>query len=228
MHIFEMKLRQECVATMVASAMALALLPATQAQAADIVSGVDPNYVGPAIDPVENASLWNGVYGGLQGGYKWQSVGVMGGADVNDVNGEEIGGYVGYNRAIGDALVGGIELQGGYSKAKSTAAGITVDQDFETSLRARMGYAFEQNLIYGLAGLSAARLELNDGIAADRNWMTGYTVGAGVERAFSKNIIGRVEYDYSDYGSKQFTLGGSTPDVDLKGHALKLGVGVKF
>ena len=208
--------------------MALTLLPAMQVHAADIVTGTDPNYLEPAIDPAKNAALWNGIYGGLQGGYKWQSVGVMGGTDVNDVNGEAIGGYIGFNQAIGDALVGGIELQGEYSKAKSTAGGITADQDFITSLRARMGYAFEQNMIYGLAGLSAARLELNDGTASDRNWMTGYSVGAGVERAFSKNIIGRVEYDYSDFGSKQFNLSGSTPQADLKGHALKLGVGVKF
>ncbi len=33
-----------------------------------------------------------------------------------------------------------------------------------------------------------------------------YTVGAGVDYAFTNNIFGRVEYRYTDFGSKTFDL----------------------
>ncbi len=85
------------------------------------------------------------------------------------------------------------------------------EQDWETSLRARMGYAFEQNLVYGLAGVSATQLELTQGGDSDRNLLTGWTVGAGIERKFTDQLSGRLEYDYSDYGASQFDLGREKP-----------------
>ena len=32
----------------------------------------------------------------------------------------------------------------------------------------------------------------------------GWSVGAGIERAFTRNVVGRVEYFYDDYGHKDY------------------------
>lgn len=211
------------------TALAIATLGlSTNAFAADAITGTGTTYAEPGIDQQANADLWNGVYGGVLGGYQWQSVGVMSGTDIDGVNGKELGGFIGYNQALGNALVGGLELQGAYSGAKESNGGITARQDYETSLRARMGYALEQNMIYGLAGLSAARVELDDGASTDKKWLKGWTVGAGVEREFSNNVFGRVEYDYTKYGEKGFDLSSGNANADLAGHGLKVGVGLQF
>lgn len=201
---------------------------ASMANAADIYTGSDTSTVDPNFDPLQSGSTWTGPYAGLYGGLKWQKVGVMGNSDVDLSHNKQIGGYVGINQELGNSLIGGLEWLGGFSGNTETSNGITAEQEWETSLRARMGYAVEQNLFYGLAGVGATRVEVSDVSGSDQNWLTGWTVGAGVERQFTDRITGRIEYDYSKYGAEQFNLGSSSPDVDLMGHGLKLGVGLKF
>ncbi len=201
---------------------------AMPAQAADVVPNLGTQTMDPVLDPVQSSSIWNGAYAGLYGGLKWQSVGVMGDNDVDLNQQKEIGGYVGINQALGNSLVGGLEWMGGYSGASESEGGVTVEQDWETSLRARMGFAVEQNLVYGLAGVNATRLEVAEGGASDSKWLKGWTVGAGVERQFTDMITGKIEYDYTRYGEREFKLGTADRDVGLSGHGVKVGVGVNF
>lgn len=198
------------------------------ATAADLSTDTGTQLIEPQFDPVANSSIWNGVYLGLYGGLDWKSVGVMGSGDIDLNSQKEVGGYVGINQALGNSIIGGIEWFGGYSGESQTNDGIKAEQDWETSLRARMGYAFDQNLVYGLAGVSATQLELTDATGSDSNWLTGWTVGAGVERQFTDRISGRLEYDYTDYSKEKFNLGAGSTNADIDGHGLKLGVGVKF
>jgi len=208
---------------------ALALIAVgSTANAADIYTGSDTSTVDPSFDPIQAGATWTGPYAGLYGGLKWQKVGVMGESDVKLGHNPQLGGYVGINQELGNSLVGGLEWLGGFSGNTETKNGVTAEQEWETSLRARMGYAVEQNLFYGLAGVGATRVEVSDASGSDQNWLTGWTVGAGIEHQFTDRITGRVEYDYTKYGTKEFDLGASTPDVDLMGHGLKLGVGLKF
>ncbi len=195
--------------------------------AADLSTATDQS-IEPQFDPVQNSSIWNGAYAGLYGGLNWKSVGVMGAGDLDLNNQKDVGGYVGINQELGNSLVGGIELMGGYSGDSESFGGVTAEQNWETSLRARMGYAFEQNLVYGLAGVGATQLSVSDATGSDTKWLTGYTVGAGVERQFTDLITGRIEYDYSDYGKESFGLGAGPTNADISGHGLKIGVGVKF
>jgi len=215
------------VSTLVISVLMIGAVPVT-ATAADIPVDVGTQSLEPSFDPVQASSIWNGVYGGLYGGLNWQSIGVMGSSDIDLDKAKEGGAYIGINQALGSSIVGGFEWMGGYSGESDSAGGISVQQDWETSLRARMGYAFEQNLVYGLAGVSATQLEASQGGDTDRNWLTGWTVGAGIERQFADGISGRIEYDYSHYGEKEFDLGTGPAGIDLNGHGVKVGVGVKF
>lgn len=221
-----MKTRRK-VTTLVISTLMIGAA-ATSSMAADITTDVGTQSIQPTFDPVEASSIWNGVYGGLYGGLNWQNIGVMGSSDVDLNKSKQLGGYVGINQALGTSVVGGLEWMGGFSGDSTSNGGVKVQQDWETSLRARMGYAFEQNLVYGLAGVSATQLEVSEGGDTDRNWLTGWTVGAGVERQFTDVISGRIEYDYSQFGKKEFELGSGPADVDLTGHGVKVGVGVKF
>ncbi|MGB7285394.1 MAG: outer membrane beta-barrel protein [Salaquimonas sp.] len=198
------------------------------ANAADLSTATDGNFVEPQYDPVQNSSIWNGAYAGLYGGLNWKSVGVMGSGDVDINKQKDIGGYVGINQALGDSIIGGLEWMGGFSGKESSANGNTAKQDWETSLRARMGYAVEQNLIYGLAGVTATQLELSDPTGSDTKLMTGWTVGAGIERQFTDHITGRLEYDYSQYGDRKFDLGAGPTKADISGHGMKVGLGYKF
>ena len=198
------------------------------ALAADLNTGNEPALVQPQFQSGGSASLWNGAYAGLYGGLNWSKVGVMGAPDIGPDHGMEGGAYIGFNQALGDNIVGGVEIQGGYGGLSDSFGGISAKQDWEASLRGRMGYAVEQNLIYGLAGVSASRLNLKDATGSDANWLTGWTVGAGVERQLTDMITGRVEYDYSKYGSERFNLGATNPKADLTGHGVKIGLGVKF
>lgn len=204
------------------------VLMAASAGAADLATGTDGGLVEPQFDPVANSSIWSGVYGGLYGGLNWRSVGVMGDSDVDLDHQKEVGGYVGINQELGSSIIGGLEWMGGYSGYEDSNGGVTARQDWETSVRARMGFAVEQNLIYGLAGVSATQLEVSEGGDSDTRWLTGWTLGAGVERQLTENIIGRVEYDYSNYGEQKFDLGSGNPDIDLTGHGVKLGIGLQF
>lgn len=214
--------------TLTAFAGLMALSSAQSVMAADIYAG-DPNGdVQPAYEPVAQGALWDNLYGGVYGGLNWKSVGVMGSGDIGIEHQQEGGIYAGINRQFGDSFVGGVEVMGGYHHGKDNDGGITAEQDWETSLRARMGYAFEENLVYGLAGVNATRLELSTPGASDTNWLTGYTVGAGIERKLTDAISGRVEYDYTHYGKENFDLGPDSTKARLGGHGIKVGVGVNF
>lgn len=52
----------------------------------------------------------------------------------------------------------------------------------------------------------------------------GYTLGAGIDYAFTNNVLVLGEYRYNDYGSKDI-LG---VDVDHDQNVVKLGLGGKF
>ncbi len=71
-------------------------------------------------------------------------------------------------------------------------------------MRARLGYAFGPTLLYATGGLAAAELK-----STYFNWpgtgegfkrtIYGYTVGAGVEYAFTSALSARVEYRFTQF-----------------------------
>jgi opacity protein-like surface antigen len=50
----------------------------------------------------------------------------------------------------------------------------------------------------------------------------GWSVGGGIDYAFTRNIIGRIEYLYDDFGHKDYTGSDGDPyRVSLTGHTLR-------
>lgn len=97
--------------------------------------------------------------------------------------------------------------------------------DWTGSLRSRLGYAFEHALVYVMAGWAGTRGYVDvPGLGKEKKTLSGYTIGAGLDYAFTDKMFGRIEYRYSDYRDKY--LQGINVDVDQ--HAVRFGFGMQF
>lgn len=201
---------------------AMALPLSISAHAAD---AIETPPAPPVADvEVAPAYLWAGAYGGVFGGYTW------GDADgvASSTDGAMGGIYGGYNWQF-DNFVAGIEGDVGYSGANGTsAAGNEVDQNAFGSIRARFGYDMNPFLLYGTVGGAATGMEVTTAGGSDSNTLLGYTVGAGVETFLTENMTARLEYRYTDYGSEDFEIGGTTISSGFDDHSVRAGIGFKF
>ena len=126
--------------------------------------------------------------------------------------------------------------------AFGTAANQVTVFDSET-IRGRVGYAFDNVLLYGTAGWAWSSNqyvrtqltgELNNATAgaddAVNKYLGGWTAGFGVSVAFAKNWNAFVEYRYTDFGSTTVALPLSelTTTSTTKISAIDFGVNYKF
>jgi outer membrane immunogenic protein len=167
------------------------------------------------------------------------------------------GGQVGYNYQIGQ-LVLGAEADFQYTDAKKTSSflgtsGATSvfrsEMDYLGTVRARVGYAFDRFLPYVTGGLAYANVENRatffsaavpgqiDYIGNRSDTQVGYTIGGGLEYAFTNNISAKVEYLYYDLGKKNNPVnltavgpaGGSyVARNDTSGHIVRAGLNYRF
>lgn len=191
---------------------------------------------------------WTGAYVGAQIGYGWGDVdshdaAIQGGgsdwADSWKSNGVLGGIHVGYNQAFNSFVLGvegDIEASGASGSVDSQYAGaIKTKIDVQGSLRARLGYAMGPTLLYATGGLAVAHFRTNydDGVTNDSssNTKAGWTLGAGVEYAFTQNWTTRVEYRYSDFGTftdNPATDSGYLYPTDVTTQSVRVGVSYKF
>ena len=58
---------------------------------------------------------------------------------------------------------------------------------------------------------------------------TGFTVGAGIEFGLVENLSGKIEYDFYDFGSKNYNFNAVTPvSVSSSLHTLTVGLNYRF
>ncbi|WP_413993418.1 outer membrane protein [Labrys okinawensis] len=187
----------------------------------------------PAFERYGKISPHGGLVG-LQSGYSWQTghlvLGLEGDVQWADIN----------DRTTGTLANSGI----GTDYVVSTKSQV----DWFGTLRSRVGYAFDNILLYGTGGLAFGGVKSSQefhccggGWTAnpDRNdTKVGYTLGAGVEYALSEHWTAKLEYDYIDLGSKTLnatelnTGVPSTFSIHTKlhtdFHTIRLGVNYKF
>lgn len=149
--------------------------------------------------PLDDGSIkMEGFLGGLHAGYNWQSdslvLGLEGDIEFADID--------------GDTDI--IHADDGNAKVGEARQKI----DWLGSLRLRAGFAFDRALLYATGGLAAGGVKVSGEISDDgdfdssnKNTEWGWTVGAGLEYAFTDEFSGLVEYRYTD-------LGDSDVDVD--------------
>lgn len=210
----------------VAAAFGLIAFAGVSAHAADMIYEQAPEP--QPVEIVPSASTgWAGPYVGVYGGYTWEDVDTVPFGNVNN-DGFAAGGFAGWTGQSG-SIVYGVEADLGYSWADGSNGVIATETGIEGSLRARLGYAVNDRLlIYATGGGAAQQLEVSGGGFADEKTMLGYTVGAGVDAKLTEQVFARVEYRYSDFGSKTFNLGGVGTNVDSSSNKVHVGLGLKF
>ena len=184
-----------------------------------------------AIAPVE---LWDNSYAGIQGGFAWGEadldIPAVGSASF-DIEGGFGGLYYGTNWQFGQWVLG---LDGSVSFSDISDdedAGFGEEfkiQGFSAS-RARVGYAFDNVLVYAAGGFSLARAEAEVAGFDDKQWLTGFTVGAGLETKFAENWSARIEYMYFNWSDEDFDLGPAEVNIDVEDtHVIRAGIAYHF
>lgn len=207
---------------------AMTAVAAMPALAADVIYQEPP---APSPQPIVSmpVSMWSGPYAGVQLGYGFRGRTDDGFNEIG-TSGMYGGAFGGFNLQ-NDMFVYGVEGDINYSGLSGSNAGVDSRTRIDGSLRVRAGVAVTDDiLLYGTGGVAAERLRITDvGGARDTNLMVGYTVGAGVDAKLTDQVFGRVEYRYTDYGSKEFDFGGgNVRDFDSSNHRVGVGLGIKF
>jgi len=211
------------------SAVALAALAANPAVAADLSQ---PMFKAPPPAPMFS---WTGCYlgGSVGGGYAWtENTNKVNTTAFGDFfpgqgfsqpsSGFAGGGQLGCNYQISRFVIG---VEGSYLWSN-------VKQDYQSpfgggndvysnkidgiaSVVARFGWAFDNWLFYSKAGWAAAHAKLSvvdnvapAGAGSASNWHNGFTIGSGVEYAFTPNWIVGFETNYYRFESKSYEIGG--------------------
>jgi len=199
--------------TLLAGALAAVALTLVGARAADF----NP------YTPAPSATVWQGPYVGGNLGYQWGSVS----NDPVKPRGIAGGIQAGYNLQQSRFVFGGeTDLQ--LTDSDATFANWKFSNPWFGSLRARAGFALNNVLFYGTAGLAYGSLKLqnNSGPVSETQISVGWTAGAGAELAIDRHWSARAEYLYVDLGSKSFPLDASTHGIQSS--LMRLGINYRF
>ena len=186
------------------------------AMAADLSRGPTPYYQQPA--PYYN---WGGFYAGINAGYEWGHV-TSSSIDPSGVFG---GGQVGYNWQSGQ-WVFGAETDIQASAADDTFAPWKFSNPWFGTLRGRVGYAVNNILFYGTAGLAYGELTGQLNGLEENKTLVGWTGGLGMEVGFNQKWSAKVEYLYMDLGDRSYTVTGA--NNGLQSNMLRFGVNYHF
>jgi outer membrane immunogenic protein len=214
------------------SCAAAAGLMAGPALAADLPESyeqpVAPEVYGPTV------FNWTGPYVGAQIGYSWGGMSgrYPSGRATIDKDGIAGGLYGGYNYQVMPNVVIGAEgditwadLQGSRNIGGRHYKART---DWDGTIRARAGAAFDRFLVYGTGGIAFADNKLEAaGRGSQSKTQVGWAVGAGVEGAITENIVARAEYLYQGFGNESYGKL-NVRDADFDINVVRAGVGYKF
>ena len=149
----------------------------------------------------------------------------------NDKDGPEYFGRLGYDKRMGNFVLGAV-IEGGHSVARDSVSGfsttpasytISREADYQANARLRAGYTPGGGALFYVTGGGAyARLDnkfvtTNTANSFDDNGKTnawGYTVGGGAEVMVTNNIGLGLEYLYTDVKDKDYVVnvGAGTAD----------------
>jgi outer membrane immunogenic protein len=214
------------------------------AHAADAIVYETPEPMAPVVPEVYS---WTGWYFGAFGG-----VGT-GDAELNATDGTDDlsvdisssgafgGGQAGFDYQTGNWVFGAVadiaatsygadaELSGDFGEASAES-----QLDYLGTVRARAGWAMDRTLFYGHGGFAYGKMDQEVRIGDDTVFegdttKTGWTVGAGIEHAFTDNLSFQTEYSYVDLGDDEvFSGGGVTVEEDTSFHMIKAAVNFRF
>ena len=203
---------------------------------------------------------WTGCYAGAQAGGGFgqkdldDSVGIVSSisgftsANLN-ISGYMLGGQIGCDYQFASHWVAGVEgaASGGNIGGSTAVAtpGLPGDSatfrqttDLLTSVTARVGYAWNNWLLYAKGGAAWAsdRYSAFDALATydfeGLETRFGWTAGAGLEWAFSDIWSLKLEYDYYGFGTRSVTfidnVSATVGPLDIKQNIQVIKLGVNF
>lgn len=186
----------------------------------------------PAKAPIYAAPYnWTGAYVGINGGYGWGNSDRSApfGTGTFDTTGGVVGGTLGYNYQMGQAVFG-LEGDLDWSGMKGSApcAGTTCEtrNDWLWTGRGRLGYAVDRFLPFITGGAAAGNIKNTiTGVGEANDTKLGWTLGGGVEAALTGPWTAKVEYLYVDLGTGS-TVGGA--DASFKTNIVRGGINYRF
>jgi outer membrane immunogenic protein len=85
-----------------------------------------------------------------------------------------------------------------------------------------MRVRYTEDLLTTAGGVTAATQVITDN-------RTGFTVGAGIEFGLVENLSAKIEYDFYDFGSKNYNFSSITPvSVSSNLHTIIVGLNYRF
>ena len=202
---------------------------------------------------------WSGCYIGVQGGGAWgrsRHINRVAGVDASitniyDVDGALVGPTLGCNFQIAGGFVFGVEGDWSWSSKEGGAFGIPpfattvfneTREHWLATIRGRLGFTWDRVMIYATGGGAFAEVEARAtpapaaGIAAISESRTrfGWTVGGGLEWAFTPNWSIKGEYLYVEFENVGYFdpppagFNNRAGGVPLHNHIARAGINYRF
>lgn len=164
---------------------------------------------------------WAGPYLGVNLGYQWGEVSNSGVEPAGVAGGAQLG----FNWQTGQ-FVFGVETDLQLSGAEDRFATWQFSNPWFGTLRGRAGYAVNNILVYGTAGVAYGSLHADVLGASESHASLGWTAGLGLELGLTQNWSVRAEYLYIDLGGNTFGLTGLSHNIDSS--VFRMGVNYRF
>jgi outer membrane immunogenic protein len=165
---------------------------------------------------------WQGLYLGGNLGYQWGKVSNA----PNHPDGFLGGVQLGYNWQSGQ-IVYGLETDVQLSGADDTVGTTKFSSTWFGTLRGRGGFAMNNVLLYGTAGLAYGGLrgEVIGGVSESKT-LGGWTAGVGLEIGLTAAWTARAEYLYVDLSGRGYAATGLSNGLDSS--VLRFGANYRF
>jgi outer membrane immunogenic protein len=142
------------------------------------------------------------------------------------------GVLVGYNFDM-DGFVLGFEADAGFGEISKTSArpgigDVKITNHGQHTFRLRAGLPAGPGLFYATGGMALADIWARGPDGREKQFLWGFTAGAGFETKVTEQISLRAEYLYGNYGKETFDLGTAAMKSDIETHNLRVGVSWYF
>lgn len=191
----------------------------------------------PAAAATTRSPMWTGFYLGGHLGGGWGSV------EPHDLSSQHIsldglvgGLHGGYNYQVGSAVLG-LEADASLTSVDGTRhySGIGVAAStslaWMASLRARVGYAWDNFLAYGTAGIAFSGLDLDvtaGGQSSERERLMGLVWGGGVEMKINPQLSARVEALRTNFRDETFASAAGPVSIGTDATTVRAGLSWHF
>lgn len=201
------------------------------AAAADLPPAPAPYYKAPPV--YVPAYSWTGFYLGINGGgafgrSSWDSTGSF------SMTGGLVGGTVGYNYQIGQAVIG-FEGDVDWADISGTTTGAKTSDSWLSTARGRLGYAAGRFMPFVTGGAAFGNIQASGpGLLGANTTNVGWTVGGGLEFALAGNWTVKAEYLYVDLGKFNCGINCDLPggpavnNVSFTTNLVRAGVNYRF